>query len=136
MIAYTTAAVIDDVFLYGKTYYYSYSGNTRSNGSSYKNNTDSEKNYNGNSDTKNNNSSNRSYDNSKSYRSSTGYDNSSAHSPNSDEFNFFLNCETKEQIMARYRQLIKAFHPDTGNGDEKTAATINLQYEELMKKYK
>ena len=48
---------------------------------------------------------------------------------------FFKGCENWEQIRERYRKLMKTYHPDSGSGDMETSQEINLQYEQLKKKY-
>ncbi len=50
-------------------------------------------------------------------------------------FNFFDGCNDKESIKKRYRDLIKTYHPDQGNGSAETFKQINDQYNSLLKKY-
>lgn len=50
-------------------------------------------------------------------------------------FNFFDGCNDAESVKKRYRDLIKTYHPDQGNGSESTLKQINNQYENLLKKY-
>lgn len=52
-----------------------------------------------------------------------------------EEFYFFENCSTREQIDARYKALMRAYHPDTQSGDEEMAKIINKQYEEAKKQF-
>ncbi|MDO5445964.1 MAG: J domain-containing protein [Eubacteriales bacterium] len=131
MIAYTSAVLVDDIYRGGNnTYHYSYftSSQTGKRSGSSSGSKSNQYSYTGSNSSENGNNYNRS-ENRNEQRKNTAQ-------TNEKEFNFFQNCDTKEQITSRYRQLIKAFHPDTGNGDAETAATINLQYEELMKKFK
>ncbi len=50
-------------------------------------------------------------------------------------FDFFDGCNDKESIKKRYRDLMKTYHPDQGNGSESTLKQINNQYENLLKNY-
>lgn len=51
------------------------------------------------------------------------------------QIDFFANCNSLESLKKRYRDLAKAYHPDTGNGDLAISQMINAQYEEKIKKY-
>lgn len=46
-----------------------------------------------------------------------------------ENFAFFANCTTREKLDARYKSLMRAYHPDTQSGDEEIAKIINEQYE-------
>lgn len=50
-------------------------------------------------------------------------------------FDFFDGCNDKESVKKRYRDLMKTYHPDQGNGSEKTIKLINKQYEILLNRY-
>lgn len=50
-----------------------------------------------------------------------------------DEFNFFCGCYTIEETEKRYKALVKAFHPDTGHGDEAYFQRLQNAYEEKRK---
>lgn len=52
-----------------------------------------------------------------------------------DDFYFFENCSTREQVDARYKALMRAYHPDTKSGDEEMAKIINEQYDEAKKQF-
>lgn len=45
--------------------------------------------------------------------------------------NYFHDCRTVESVKARYRELAKAHHPDTG-GDEETMKAINEAYHKKL----
>lgn len=47
------------------------------------------------------------------------------------ELNFFSGCETKEEADKRYRNLSKAFHPDTGCGDTELFQKMTDEYNNL-----
>ena len=44
---------------------------------------------------------------------------------------YFHGCTTKEEIQKRYRALTKAFHPDTGFGDETSFQKMQKEYESV-----
>lgn len=45
---------------------------------------------------------------------------------------FFAGCNDKESVTKRYRQLMKTFHPDNQNGDQKVTQLIQEAYEKQM----
>ena len=47
--------------------------------------------------------------------------------------NFFNQCFDENSLKRRYYLLMKAYHPDSGNGDSQMAQLINAQYEEAVK---
>ena len=47
----------------------------------------------------------------------------------------FNGCTDKESLTQRYRQLMKTFHPDNPNGDQKMTQCIQKTYEALRKNY-
>ena len=47
---------------------------------------------------------------------------------------FFIACDSEEDLKNRYRALSKAYHPDLG-GHEDTFKEINKQYEEKLKSF-
>lgn len=49
----------------------------------------------------------------------------------SDNFSFFEGCKTKTEADKRYRALAKAFHPDTGCGDETMFNKMKEEYDNL-----
>lgn len=53
------------------------------------------------------------------------------HNANFDE-SLFNGCHDKESLTKRYRNLMKTFHPDTGNGDVEMTQKIQHTYEELL----
>lgn len=52
-------------------------------------------------------------------------------SKTSDSFSFFEGCKTKTEVDKRYRALAKAFHPDTGCGDEAMFNKMKEEYDNL-----
>ena len=52
-------------------------------------------------------------------------------SKTSDSFSFFEGCRTKAEADKRYRALAKAFHPDTGCGDENMFNKMKEEYDNL-----
>lgn len=52
-------------------------------------------------------------------------------SKTSDNFSFFEGCRTKAEADKRYRALAKAFHPDTGCGDENMFNKMKEEYDNL-----
>ena len=51
-----------------------------------------------------------------------------------EEFQFFAGCNDWEQVKARYRELMKIYHPDAG-GHEEVSKKINAEYNILKKKF-
>lgn len=49
----------------------------------------------------------------------------------SDNFSFFEGCKTKAEADKRYKALAKAFHPDTGCGDENMFNKMKEEYDNL-----
>ncbi len=47
------------------------------------------------------------------------------------EEGFFLGCKTKDELEKRYKMLVKAFHPDTGYGDETLFKNMTAEYNKL-----
>lgn len=47
-------------------------------------------------------------------------------------YNFFKGCTTIEQCKKRYHALSRAFHPDTGNGDEEIMKKLNEEYDKKI----
>ena len=48
---------------------------------------------------------------------------------------FFSGCKTKEALKSRYRDLVRAFHPDSGHGDSDTLIKIKEEYEKELSLY-
>lgn len=44
---------------------------------------------------------------------------------------FFVGVNSENSLKRRYRELMKIYHPDSGNGDEATMRFINKEYESL-----
>lgn len=44
---------------------------------------------------------------------------------------FFTGCNNREQLDKRYRELCKAYHPDSAGGDQDTFVDMQLEYREL-----
>ncbi len=44
---------------------------------------------------------------------------------------YFLGCKNKDDLEKRYKMLVKAFHPDTGYGDETLFKNMNTEYNKL-----
>lgn len=44
---------------------------------------------------------------------------------------FFTGCSTREQLDKRYKELCKAYHPDSAGGDQDTFVEMQLEYKEL-----
>lgn len=53
--------------------------------------------------------------------------------PSAKAFNFFKGCETDADAEKRYKNLIKAYHPDSTWGDNETSREINAQYQSWKK---
>lgn len=49
----------------------------------------------------------------------------------SDLSTFFKGCRTLESLNMRYKDLIKIYHPDSGNGNDKVFIEITEEYERL-----
>ncbi len=47
---------------------------------------------------------------------------------------YFSDCDTKEKLSARYKSLVKAFHPDTKSGNEEMFKAIQKEYDEMVQK--
>ncbi len=50
-------------------------------------------------------------------------------------FNFFAGCTTKESADRKYKQLVKLYHPDNMDGDTSALQEINVQYDEIKKRF-
>lgn len=48
---------------------------------------------------------------------------------------FFVGVNSESSLKRRYRELLKIYHPDSGNGDEETLLLINKEFEKLRKIY-
>lgn len=59
-----------------------------------------------------------------------------SHKQQSSTTSFFVGCLNIEQLENRYKQLAKAFHPDTSFGDAESMKIINNEYEKLRAKLK
>lgn len=44
---------------------------------------------------------------------------------------FFVGCNSREQLDKRYKELCKAYHPDSAGGDQETFVNMQLEYREL-----
>ena len=52
-----------------------------------------------------------------------------------EAFSFFANCTTMEQLEARFKGLMRAYHPDTGSGDLEICQIISEQYQKLKEQF-
>ena len=48
---------------------------------------------------------------------------------------FFVGVNSEASLKRRYRELIKIYHPDSGNGDEATLLYINKEYENVKRRF-
>ena len=48
---------------------------------------------------------------------------------------FFAGVSSAAGLRKRYRELLKIYHPDSGNGDSATVIAINKEYLALKKRY-
>lgn len=48
---------------------------------------------------------------------------------------FFVGVNSEESLKRRYRELMKIYHPDSGNGDEATLQFINKEYENVKRNF-
>lgn len=105
---------------------YNYGNSTYKNGGYKKSNTSSE--------SKQENTHNTNWDNAK----DTSYDNSSR--LNNDYYSIFINCKTKNNAKAKYRQYVKKYHPDgyinstpaEAEQAKKTMQEINIAYHKAI----
>lgn len=54
---------------------------------------------------------------------------------NAGKKSFFEGCDSEEALTKRYKALVKAYHPDSGFGDNESFLEIQKEYDELKKKY-
>lgn len=59
--------------------------------------------------------------------------NSSYNNPE-PEFHYFAGCKNMKEAKARYRELMKKYHPDAG-GNEEISKKINAEYDAIKKKF-
>lgn len=57
------------------------------------------------------------------------------HAKNDTPNSFFEGCVTKEEYDARYKHLVKAFHPDNMGGDKAMFERLQTEYEQYRKHY-
>lgn len=57
-----------------------------------------------------------------------------ASSANDIDESLFNGCTDRDSLTKRYRNLMKTFHPDTGNGDVAMTQKIQRTYDELLKR--
>ena len=62
--------------------------------------------------------------------------NSASSATSTSSFNFFAGCNTPESADRKYKQLVKLYHPDNMDGDTAALQEINVQYDNLKKKFK
>lgn len=48
---------------------------------------------------------------------------------------FFTGCSSRTQLDKRYRELCKAYHPDSADGDQELFVDMQLEYKELKNYY-
>ena len=46
---------------------------------------------------------------------------------------YFKNVQTLDELRKQYKNLLKKYHPDNGNGSEEITKVINVEYEKLFK---
>ena len=46
---------------------------------------------------------------------------------------YFKDVQTLDELRKQYRDLLKKYHPDNGNGSEEITKAINVEYEKLFK---
>ena len=46
---------------------------------------------------------------------------------------YFKNVQTLDELRKQYKNLLKKYHPDNGNGSEEITKAINVEYEKLFK---
>lgn len=46
---------------------------------------------------------------------------------------YFKNVQTLDELRKQYKDLLKKYHPDNGNGSEEITKAINVEYEKLFK---
>ena len=51
------------------------------------------------------------------------------------DMDFFVGTTGLVSVRKRYKELLKIFHPDNLNGDNKVLQQINREYEEQKKRY-
>ena len=52
-----------------------------------------------------------------------------------DTRTYFSGCKSKDDVRARYKALVKAFHPDGGHGDADTLIKVKEEYERELQKF-
>ena len=45
---------------------------------------------------------------------------------------YFKNVQTLDELRKQYKNLLKKYHPDNGNGSEEITKAINVEYEKLF----
>ena len=48
---------------------------------------------------------------------------------------YFYDCSSKEEVIKRYKQLVKVFHPDSNCGNEEIFKNIQNEFEQLIAHY-
>lgn len=62
--------------------------------------------------------------------------NNSEHtSQNTTQSSYFKGCDTLEKLNKRYRDLVKVYHSDSGNGNDEVFIEITDQYNQLKNKF-
>ena len=46
---------------------------------------------------------------------------------------YFKDVQTLDELRKQYKNLLKKYHPDNGNGSEEITKAINVEYEKLFK---
>jgi hypothetical protein len=55
--------------------------------------------------------------------------------PEGNGFDFFAGCTTSESAEKKYHALVKLYHPDNMSGDTDALQQINIQYDQIRKKF-
>lgn len=64
-----------------------------------------------------------------------GYEKPPERAASSTTLEYFKDCDSKESITKRYRDLCKVYHPDMGNGSSEIFNKIQNEYNKIRKKY-
>lgn len=57
------------------------------------------------------------------------------HEKDSTKSNYFNGCDTLEKVNKRYRDLVKVYHTDSGNGDTEIFIKITDEYNKLKNRF-
>lgn len=65
----------------------------------------------------------------------SGYYHSESKQEADNNISYFKDCTSLKQVKARYKSLMKKYHPDVEGGDEEIAKEINAQFERAKSKF-